>query len=522
MKRLGVRNFLLGLGIVIAAVPAAAHIGSPNTFFEGQAGPYPIRVMVMVSGVVPGLAEISIRVKEGVADTVTARLVRWDVGVAGSPSPDLATPLRGEPGLYTAELWLMTSGSYSVHVEVAGAQGQGIAIVPVPSDATEQLTMSPILGWILFGLGLLLFVGAVTAVGAAVRESVLTPGVEPDEKRMGRARWAMVGTTAVLALALYGGKQWWESEEAQNAASLFRPLAVSASASVEPSGHRTLVFRIDEEDWRARRWTPIVPDHGKLMHMFLLREPDLDAFAHIHPIKQDEDTFSVSVPPLPAGRYRIYADVTQGSGYAHTMTAEVEIPGLEPGVAIEPRVDALAPDPDDSWHTGNGQGGPVYTFDDGMRMVWEHGGDPLRVDEAFALRLRLEAADGVVAPLENYMGMLSHAAVRRTDGAVFTHLHPTGTVSMAAQALFRAESFQRRDEEGNAPSDAALEASTSGMHSEHGMHEGHAMPAVTTVDLPYAFPKPGTYRIWAQLKSGGRVYTGVFDAEAVEWPERGL
>ena len=34
-----------------------AHVGSPDTFFTGKAGPYPVRVTVRLPGVIPGLAQ---------------------------------------------------------------------------------------------------------------------------------------------------------------------------------------------------------------------------------------------------------------------------------------------------------------------------------------------------------------------------------------------------------------------------------------------------------------------------------
>jgi hypothetical protein len=31
------------------------------------------------------------------------------------------------------------------------------------------------------------------------------------------------------------------------------------------------------------------------------------------------------------------------------------------------------------------------------------------------------------------------------------------------------------------------------------------------VSLPYAFPKPGPYRLWVQVRTEGAIRTGVFD-----------
>ena len=41
-----------------------------------------------------------------------------------------------------------------------------------------------------------------------------------------------------------------------------------------------------------------------------------------------------------------------------------------------------------------------------------------------------------------------------------------------------------------------------------------ADPITADVSFPYGFPAPGRYRIFIQMKHGGTVETGVFDADA--------
>src|SRR4051794_39256066 len=142
--------------IALAAM-SMAHVGSPDTFFAGKAGPYDVRVSVRLPGVIPGRAQISVRVAGATADSghvVTVRAGQWNVGLKGAPPAEPAAPVPGDPALRAAELWFMTASSYQLSVSVDGPAGHGEAIVPVTALATAQRTMVPGLGWLLAALGI--------------------------------------------------------------------------------------------------------------------------------------------------------------------------------------------------------------------------------------------------------------------------------------------------------------------------------------------------------------------------------
>jgi hypothetical protein len=492
IRRMGRR--LAAACVAIAAVALlAAHVGSPNVFYEGNAGPYPVRVVVRTPGVIPGLAEISVRVPQGDVRRVTVRPVRWDLGTKGAPRADEALPVEGDARLWSAELWFMDFGSYSVHVAVEGAAGSGTVIVPVPAVATQTLGMKRGMAVALAGLGLFLFVGALTIVGAAVRESVLPPGEVPDARRRRRSWIARAVAVPVLALAVLGGGRWWNAEDAAYASNLYAPPETEASVATT-GGDRVLTLAITDTTWH--RYSPLVPDHGKLMHMFLVREPAMDAFAHLHPVRADSSSFRVVLPPLPAGTYRVYGDVVHESGFPRTLVDRVTIPAA-PGAA------SAGVDADDSWRAAGANPATTARLEDGSTMTWERGTEPLAAGREANLRFRVADPSGAPAALQPYMGMMSHAAVSRDDGSVFVHLHPAGSVSATAQQLFaqREAGDTTRTAEGN------LVLRTPQGHAIHGAGE----PGV--VSFPYEFPRPGRYRVWVQVRRDGRVLTGAFDAD---------
>lgn len=489
------RRLAAAFGALAAVALLAAHVGSPNVFYEGNAGPYPVRVVVRPPGVIPGLAEISVRVPRGDVRRVTVQPVRWDLGTKGAPRPDVALPVAGDARLWSAELWFMDFGSYSVHVAVEGAAGTGTVIVPVPAVATQTLEMKRGMAMGLAGLGLFLFVGALTIVGAAAREAVLPPGQVPDARRR-RTSWIARAVAApILALMLLGGSRWWNAEDRAYAGNLYEAPETRATAAQIYEGGRQLALEVTDTTWD--RMSPLLPDHGKLMHMFLVREPAMDAFAHVHPVMEHSARFALAVPDgLPAGTYRLYADVVHESGFTQTFVNRVTLPAVA-------RASPEGADADDSWRVGGAAARNAVRLEDGSMMTWERDAQ-LSAGRETTLRFRVTDPAGAPAALQPYMGMMSHAAVSRDDGSVFVHLHPAGTISATAQQLFK----QREAGDTARTDDHQLVLRAP---ADHATHAAGAQPGV--VSFPYEFPRPGRYRVWVQVKREGRVLTGAFDAD---------
>lgn len=521
-------GFLLVALCLSLTTPAVAHIGSPNVIFEGQAGPHPVRVVVRPPEVVPGLAEISVRTLGPGVTRVAVLPVHWKAGKIGAPPPDLAKLVRGETNLYAATLWLMTPGAYSVLVQVEGSGGNGEVSVPVNNIATERKVMGAGFAVVLLALGGFLFLTAVKLVGAAWGEAVLAPGEEIARPVRLRAAFAMLGGTLLFTGMVVGGKAWWDSVDRDFRANrLYRPLPVRTEVFTT-NGQPVLRLHVDTRDGGQRYWTPLTPDHGKLMHLFLIRDEEPDTFAHLHPVQRDATTFETPVPPLPPGRYSVIAEVAHETGFTQTLTAKADLPEPPENPAnftrrtgtSDPMCGAplrrapgdnsvTAFDPDDSWHFGDPL--PANTANTcrlpgGYVMQWERTSE-LQTQREAPLRFRLLKPDGSPAPLEQYIGMAGHAAVRRADGGVFAHLHPVGTISMGAQ-----ETFLRRETEREKQSGKSARVETK-ERLPNPQAAPHTASLTDSVSFPYEFPSAGRYRIWVQVKSEGRVLTGVFQAE---------
>jgi hypothetical protein len=482
---------------VLLCGTALAHVGSPNAIYEGRAGPNRVHVVVRPADVVPGLAEITVRVLSGDPRRVTVQPIWWNAPTqGGAPPPDVVPPVPGAERTFAGHLWIMVAGSHAVRVSVESDTGSGDVLVPVTAVATRRNAMPALMSGLLVVFAIVLFAGAVSIARAAAGEATVPSEDLPDLRARRRGWMGAVLTAVVMAAVAFGLGKWWRAIDQAYVAHLHRVPRTSARVRTNGDAQR-LELTIDEplvsydssDDEHEPRSVDIAPDHGKLMHMFLVREPSLDAFAHLHPVPMGsaKTAFETTLPRLPAGTYRVYADVTDETGFAQTLTSAVTLP--------EPRGNVPLADADDSWHVSSALGSPdaaaaSVSLGDGLTMRWDRS-RRLVAGEATSLQFRVDEANGTIAELEPYMGMAAHAAIRRDDGKVVVHVHPTGTISMASQRLFE----ERRGEQRG---------------SEHAMHH-HPMALEGRMTIPYEFPQPGRYRIWVQVKVAGVVRTGVFD-----------
>jgi hypothetical protein len=492
MKRVAALLFAAAVSVV-----AAGHIGSPNVVFDGQAGPYAVRVVVRPPEVVPGLAEVIVRADAPDVQRVSIRPVFWRAGVRGAPSGDVLAPVRGQSNMYSGQLWLMAYGAYSVYVTVEGPRGSGTAIVPVSSFATGRLPLPAGLGAILVALGVALVAGLLTLIHAGAGESLVPPGETPSRAVRLRAARVTAIAAPLLALAIFGGAKWWSSEDLAYRRYLFGSPKADAAFTVDAT-HRTLRLTVRDTARFRAIYAPVVPDHGKMMHLFLISTTGAEKMAHLHPVETDSLVFTTEVPWISAGQYLLFGDIALESGLGLTVTTRIEVPAA-PG-------EVTPSDSDDTWdrtqtvttlapNEVRPLAGGAFT------MAWTGGDTPLQSRTPLDLRFSVRDSAGKVVPLHPYLGMAGHAIVVRHDGSVFIHLHPMGTFPMVAQQVFTLRdrgdttSAGRLNTASLAPADMA------------------AMTMAGDISFPYEFPKPGRYRLWVQVKPADRVLTGVFDVD---------
>jgi hypothetical protein len=484
------RWFALFMSFALA-LPAYAHIGSKDVYEEVQAGPYKLFVTIRTPNVIPGVATIEVRSSGATVSSI--RITPTPLTGEASKHPPTSDAMQrsaADPAFFTGSLWLMASGSWQVHFDIDGAAGKASTSVPVSAMPLSILPMQRSLGIALALSGILLVIGIAGIAAAAVGQSRLDPGSTPNPTARRRALVAGVSTLAVTLLLVYGGYKWWNLEAAAYAEDIYHPLSLRPTLLGNTLDLEIGRYNADAtHTFKARSNDDLLPDHGHVMHLYAIRQPGMDAAFHLHPTVFSPGHLRMTLPSMPPGTYRLYADIVHANGFPETLTADLVVPTDLPPAPLASEDASAAPPA-----VSQGELGTAYKLPDGYTMVWDRPQD-LSANTAYAFRFRL--VDGAGQPagdVRPYLGMAGHAAFVKTDGTVFAHTHPEGSAAMQAMMLANGSSGEMAD--------------TSAM----GMADSteHIPP---TVDFPYGFPSPGRYRIFIQMKHGDTVETGVFDAD---------
>ncbi len=232
-------------------------------------------------------------------------------------------------------------------------------------------------------------VGLVVVFAVAVWVGT-TVGPDGDVTAEHSDRHTEASTEAPAASGLPGGLQ-----STQNGYTLDLAEPVARANTKAP-----LQFRIlDSSGSPVKQY---IESHDKLLHLIVVRN-DLAAYQHVHPVLDDDGTWSVPLNLSRAGDYRVFADFTPAGGPALTLGSNLHVAGDYdpqplPAAAATTEVDG---------YTVTMSGTPTAGEASMLTLAVSWGGMPL-------------------ADLEPYLGAYGHLVALRASDLAYLHVHPAG------------------------------------------------------------------------------------------------
>jgi hypothetical protein len=139
--------------------------------------------------------------------------------------------------------------------------------------------------------------------------------------------------------------------------------------------------------------------HEKELHLVVVSR-DLDTYAHLHPERDADGRWTVTVPALGAGSYRVYADLVPAGGPDLVLAGDLTVPGDH------------TPAPRTSTRTAVVDGFEVQIAGE------------LVPGQTSELAVTVTRDGEPVTDLEPYLGALGHLVAIRDGDLAYLHVHP--------------------------------------------------------------------------------------------------
>ena len=191
----------------------------------------------------------------------------------------------------------------------------------------------------------------------------------------------------------------------------------------------------------------VVPHHNALMHTVCIDERT-NALVHVHPARSAPGLFVLAREWIPAVTYACSIETERINSGSNITSFDLTIPGTATRFPSPGSLDV--PQAIDGYEVRvQAQQNIVAGVPVSLNVSILRGGEPI---------------DGI----QPWLGMRGHLIVRSTDTQLYGHVHAVGTMD---------EAFQPAIQPGN------------------------------TVTFVYAFPQPGSYTLWFQVRTDGTILT---------------
>ena len=233
------------------------------------------------------------------------------------------------------------------------------------------------------------------------------------------------------------------------------PAAIKADEAVK------FTLAVKNEKGETARDLQIV--HEKPMHLIVVSE-DLAEFYHIHPEVQTDGSLTVNFTFPNGGRYFLYADYTPKGASQIVDKLPVEVAGNN-RVAVPLKADEK-----------------LEKTVESLRVVMKPDAE-LESNKEMMLDIFVTdaATNKPVTDLENYLGEKAHFVVISQDLKDFVHAHPMSNDNVKTEHSHNGNTEHKPEEK--------IMANTE-------------MP---TVSAHFTFPNSGFYKIFVEVKRGGKV-----------------